>query len=290
MNIRNLKYLVSVAKHKHFGKAANECFVSQPALSMQLKKLEEELGVKFFERTNKNVMITNVGQILVDKAKEIIQCSNEIIDIANNFHDPFAGEINIGAFPTLAPYFLPKIVPQITKNFPQLKLLLSEEKTNKLIDKIKNGQIDAAFLATPLPIEDDSLNIKELFCEPFYLAVPKNHPLSNFNSISQNDIRNEKLLLLEEGHCLRDQALDICSLMGVSENQDFRATSLETLRQMVVANVGITLIPELAKKDNDGLTYISFNDSKPSRTIAMVSRKTSSRKKLLQEISLLSHL
>jgi len=284
MNIRDLKYLVAVAKHKHFGNAANECFVSQPALSMQLKKLEEELGVQIFERTNKNVMITQVGRKLIDKAKEVLQGADEMHDIAKNSHDPFAGEIKIGAFPTLAPYFLPQIVPQITKEFPKLKLLLLEEKTGTLIEKLKNGEIDAAFLATPLPVDDDSFEINELFQELFYLAVSQNHPFSKLKTVSEDDIKDEKLLLLQEGHCLRSQALDICSLMGASESQDFRATSLETLRQMVSANVGITLIPELAKKENDGIAYIPFKDAKPSRAIAMVSRKSSARKECFEAI------
>lgn len=284
MNLRDLKYLVAVARHKHFGKAAEECFVSQPALSMQLKKLEEELGVVIFERTNKHVMITNIGQRLLDKAKEIIQSTDEMVEIAKNYHNPLAGEIRIGAFPTLAPYFLPKIVPQITKEFPQLKLLLLEEKTNILIEKLKSGQLDAAFLATPLPFSDDSLEIHELFCENFYLAVPTGHPLAKKKSISKDDIKGEKLLLLQEGHCLRDQALDVCSLIGSSERQDFRATSLETLRQMVAANVGITLIPELAKKENDGLVYIPFKGIKPYRTIALIFRKSYTRKDLLERI------
>lgn len=284
MNIRDLKYLVAVAKYKHFGKAAKECFVSQPALSMQLQKLEDTLGVKLFERTNKNVMITDVGQQMVDKAKEVLRHTDEMFDIAKNFHDPMAGEIKLAVFPTLAPYFLPKIVPQITKKFPKLKLLLLEEKTEIIIDMLKNGQVDVAFLAIPLPVNEDAFEVKELFCEPFYLAVAKNNPLAAKKNISRNDIKNEKLLLLEEGHCLRDQALDVCSLMGISENQDFRATSLETLRQMVVANVGITLIPELAIKNNDGLVYIPFKDSRPSRTIAMVWRKTSVRQELILKL------
>lgn len=284
MNIRDLKYLVSIAKHKHFGKAAHECFISQPALSMQLKKLEEELEVKIFERTNKHVMVTSVGQKLVDKAKDILHETDQMIEIAKNFHDPFSGEIRIGAFPTLAPYFLPNIVPQITQKFPQLKLLLLEEKTELLIDQLRNGEIDAAFLATPLPMNKANFEVKKLFCEPFFLAVSNTHPFAKLNTISENDLKNEKLLLLQEGHCLRSQALNICSMMGASESEDFRATSLETLRQMVAANVGITLIPELAKKNNDGITYISFKDPTPSRTIAIAWRKTSARQMLLKEI------
>lgn len=288
MNLRDLEYLVSVAKYKHFGEAARKCFVSQPALSMQLKKLEEELEVQIFERSNKIIMVTRVGQKLIDKANEILQNATEMMDIAKNSHAPLAGEMRIGAFPTLAPYFLPKIIPKIIKKLPKLKLLLLEEKTEILIENLKKGQIDAAFLATPLPADDHSLSIKELFCEPFYLAVAHNHHFAKLASINQTDIKDETLLLLQEGHCLRDQALEICSMMGASENQDFRATSLETLRQMVAGNVGITLIPQLAIQKNDGISYIPFKNSKPSRTIALVYRKTYARKELIEKIISLS--
>lgn len=283
MNLRDLQYLVSVAKHKHFGKAAKECFVSQPSLSMQIKKLEDTLGVQLFERTNKNVMVTEVGKQLIDKAKDILQGADDMVDIANNFHDPLSGEIRIGAFPTLAPYFLPRIIPKITKKFPKLKLLLLEEKTDVLIDKLKSGEIDTAFLA--LPIDDNSLECIELFEDEFLLAVSTSHKLADKNSVTRNDLKNDSLLLLDEGHCLRAQALEVCSLIGLSEQQDFRATSLETLRQMVVANVGITLIPKLAKRNNDSLVYIPFEKDPPTRKIAMFWRRTSSKIRCCKSIS-----
>jgi LysR family hydrogen peroxide-inducible transcriptional activator len=277
MNIRDLKYLIAVADYKHFGKAATACFVSQPALSMQLNKLEEELGVKLFERTNKKVLITDVGIDIAERSRKIINDVNEINLIAKNYQDPFSGDLKLGAFPTLAPYILPKIVPKITKLYPNLKLLLVEEKTDILIDKLNRGLIDIALLA--LPVSTSDLEYQILLEDKFYLAVPKNHKLAKNSCVSYSDINNESLLLLDEGHCLREQALDVCTIAGTTERPDFRATSMETLRQMVINNVGITLIPKLAKKENDGLVYLSFKDYSPSRTIALVWRKSSIKKK-----------
>ncbi len=283
MNLNKFKYLIAVAEYKHFGRAAKSCFVSQPALSMQLQKLETELGVQLFERTNKNVMITAVGKDIVKRAKQLLQDVNEIKEIARAYHDPFAGELRLGAFPTLAPYFFPSIVPQIKQSLPELKLLLVEEKTDKLLQKIKNGEIDAAFLA--LGFEDDKgLETLPLFDDPFLLAVPTNHLLANRKKIKLADIAGEKLLLLEDGHCLRSQALSVCSLVGAKQ-QEFRATSMETLRQMVASGVGITLIPKLARKDNDGIAYVDFSKPYPSRTICLVWRKTSPRIQCFKQIA-----
>ncbi|MEC8066847.1 MAG: LysR substrate-binding domain-containing protein [Pseudomonadota bacterium] len=282
MNLRDLKYFISVAKHQHFGKAAEESYVSQPALSMQLKKLEEELGVQLFERTNKSVQITAVGEDILAYAKNIVKMSEDIQSIAKTHHDPFAGEIKLGAFPTLAPYFLPHIVPIVSKKFQNLKLLLVEEKTDNLLESLNEGKIDGAFLA--LPIDDEGLECTPLLEDEFLLAVSPYHHYAKLKSIEVEDLKDDCLLLLEEGHCLRDQALDICSKTGACENQNFRATSLETLRQMVAANVGITLIPQMAMKHNDGLVYIPFGKNKPTRKIGLVWRKKSSRIKALTEI------
>lgn len=286
MNIRDLNYLIAVANFKHFGKAAEACFVSQPALSMQLQKLEDNLGVQLFERTNKHVMITKIGLEIIERAKNIIQEVNDIKEIAQQNKDPLSGELKLGIFPSLGPYYLPLIIPKITKSFPNLKLFLVEEKTNIIINKLKDGEIDAAFLA--LPLKDELLESASLFQDEFFLAVSKNHSLAKLKSISYKDLKNEKLLLLEDGHCLREQALNVCSLIGAHEYQTFRATSLETLRHMVAANVGATLIPKIAKKSNDGIKYLPFTNSPPSRTIGLVWRKTSAKfpacKKLIHVI------
>lgn len=283
MNLRDLKYLVAVADNNHFGKAANKCFVSQPALSIQLQKLEGELGVKLFERSNKKVLITQVGKDVVARARKLLQEADEIKSLVKNYHDPFATEIKLGAFPTLAPYFLPNVVTKINDDMPNLKLLLVEEKTEQLLEKIKQGEIDAAFLA--LPVEDDSLEYVSLFEDEFLLTAHKDYPLAKKTSVKKSDISDEELLLLEDGHCLREQALEVCDLMKASERQDFRATSLETLRQMVASGVGITLIPRIAAQEHKDISYIPFKKPKPSRTIALVWRKTSTRKECLKKVS-----
>lgn len=275
MNLRDLQYLVAVADHQHFAKAAETCFVSQPALSMQIKKLEDELGVQLFERTNKTVMVTAVGQAVTARARVILQEAADLKALARSYQDPFAGELHIGAFPTLAPYFFPHILPKITQAYPDLKLLLVEEKTELLIDKLRDGTLDMAFLA--LPIKTDGLAVHPLFKDPFLLAVPYNHPLAHKKTATQADLSEQELLLLEEGHCLREQSLEVCSLMGLSAHGDFRATSMETLRHMVAAGSGITLIPQLAAQAHDHIRYIPFEEPVPSRTIALVWRKTAPR-------------
>lgn len=283
MNTRDLEYLLAVADLKNFGKAAKACHVSQPALSMQLKKLEEQLGVTLFERTTKRVLITAAGEELVRRAKRIVQEVAELKEVGRVHQNPLAGELRFGAFPTLAPYFLPKLVPVVQTALPDLKLLLVEEKTDQLLARLKAGKLDAALLATP--IEESGLMVEPLFEDRFVLAVPSKHPLAQKTNVRQADIAQTELLLLEEGHCLRDQALDVCRLMGSNEQQDFRATSLETLRQMVAVGVGMTLMPELAVRETPGIAYIPFVQPVPQRTIALVWRATSVRQQCLQQVA-----
>lgn len=282
MNLRDLKYLVSVAELRHFGKAAEACNVSQPALSMQLHKLEEELGVTLFERNNKQVLVTPVGEEIVAAARVTLREADEIREIAKAHREPLSGDFKLGAFPTLAPYYLPQIVPALRKQLPNIQWWLVEEKTQRLLELLKTGELDAAFIA--LPVGEKELEAVALFDDPFLLAVPKHHTLAKKKQVSMGDIRQETLLLLEEGHCLRTQALEVCSLSGVQESREFRATSLETLRQMVVAEVGITLMPAIARRAGEALAYIPFAGEEPSRRIALVYRKTSSRKACIHEM------
>ncbi|MDX2083086.1 MAG: LysR substrate-binding domain-containing protein [Rickettsiales bacterium] len=286
MNLRDLKYLIAVAKEQHFARAAAKSFVSQPTLSMQIKKLEDELEVKIFERSKNNFLVTKTGREIIKKAEIIIREAEEIKNIAKNSKDPFSGEIRIGAFPTLASYFFPKIIPQISKKFPRLKLLLIEEKTDELLQKLKNGEIDAAFIV--MPLEDNSLASKKIFTEEFLLAVPKNHLLNKKNKIAKKiqskDLKGQSLMLLEEGHCLREQALEACSMLGTFEQQDFRATSLETLRQMIINGAGITLMPKIAVKKEDKISYLEIKDA-PKRTIGLYWRDSSPRQNLMQELA-----
>jgi LysR family hydrogen peroxide-inducible transcriptional activator len=277
MNLRDLRYLVALAEHKHFGRAAEASFVSQPTLSTQIKKLEEELEVALVERTPRKVILTEVGKEIVQRAREVLNEVDQIKAIARRTRDPESGTIRLGIFPTLGPYLLPHVIPLIRERFPRLELLLVEEKTEVVLRQLREGRLDAGILA--LPIHDDQLHAEFLFEEQFLLAVPENHQLAKRAALKLGDLSDESLLLLEEGHCLRDQALDVCQLAGAHEKTGFRATSLETLRQMVAANVGITLLPSLSVQppiaQSDNVHLLAFRSDAPSRRIAMAWRKSS---------------
>ncbi|MCL6712004.1 DNA-binding transcriptional regulator OxyR [Pseudoxanthomonas sp. z9] len=287
MNLRDLKYLVALADHKHFGHAAAACFVSQPTLSTQIKKLEDELGVPLVERAPRKVMLTPAGRDAADRARRIVAEVEQMKEAARRSQDPEAGTVRLGIFPTLGPYLLPHVVPRIRTRFPQLELLLIEEKSDVLLSRLREGKLDAGILA--LPLQDDQLHTEFLFEEPFLLAVPEAHPLAARDSLSLRELSDQQLLLLEDGHCLREQALDVCRISGANEKSEFRATSLETLRQMVAANVGITLLPTLAVKPpvarSDSIHLLGFTDSHPSRRIAMVWRRSSAMAAFLQELA-----
>ncbi|MEM7617117.1 MAG: LysR substrate-binding domain-containing protein [Pseudomonadota bacterium] len=283
MNIRDLQYFLAVAELEHFGKAAEQCHVSQPTLSGQIKKLEEQLNITLFERTNRHVMLTETGKHIANNARRILREIDAIHEIAESSRDPLAGKFRLGAFPTLSTYIFPKIVPQVKKIMPNLRLILSEEKTAYLLDKLKNGEIDAALLA--LPVQDNFLLSHAIFDDEFFLAVPPNHDLAKYNKIDQNMLNKYRLLLLEEGHCLRDQSLEVCQLHGIAEEQDFKATGLETLRQMVKAGTGITFMPKIAiQKNETDINYIPFEPPVPSRKIGLVYRKTSARQQVIEKL------
>jgi len=283
MNLRDLHYLIAVADLRSFVQAAEHCHISQPTLSTQIKKLEDRLGVQIFERSNKRVLLTEAGEHIVDKARQVLQQVDHINELAANARDPMAGTLRLGAFPTLSTYIFPSLVPIIKRSLPRIRLILVEEKTDELIRQLKNGQIDMAMLA--LPVFDDLLETKALFDDEFFLAVASDHPLASRPDIKQADLAGQQLLLLDEGHCLRGHALQICQLNGAEEEQDVRATGLETLRQMVRAGTGITFMPRIAVRDNDeGIRYIPFQAPSPSRTIGLVWRKTSARANLIVEM------
>lgn len=283
MNIRDLKYLVAIADYQHFGQAAVACHVSQPALSMQIKKLETVLGVQLIERTTKSARLTDAGKLMTNHAREILYKVDTMKEAAKMANDPFSGEIRLGVIPTLAPYLLPHIIKGLNKQFPKLTLFLIEDQTAHLMYKLNQGQIDAALLAFPLTEKD--LVALPLFEEDFLLAIPDQHSLSKRKHARFADIENQSLLLLEDGHCLRDQALKVCHKANASETKGFQATSLETLRHMVASNVGITLIPALAERKGDGIHYLSFMNPKPSRMIGMSWRSTSARTVVLEHMT-----
>ena len=286
MNLRDLRYLVALADHKHFGRAAAASFVSQPTLSTQLKKFEDELGMALVERNPRNVLLTEVGEAVVKRAKVILREADEIKAIARRAKDPESGTVRIGIFPTLAPYLLPHVVPGIVKRFPKLELILVEDKTEAILKKLHDGELDAGVLA--LPIHDDTLHAEFLFEETFVLALPKHHRLAKAKRVKLADLALESLLLLDDGHCLRDQALEVCAMTGAGEKPGFRATSLETLRHMVSANVGITLMPALSvhapAPNSPGITLVPFSEPAPHRRIAMAWRRTSALTAFLHQL------
>jgi LysR family hydrogen peroxide-inducible transcriptional activator len=289
MNLRDLRYLVALAELRHFGRAAEACHVSQPTLSTQIRKLEDELGVALVERAPRHVMLTRAGEDIVMRARRVLAEVEQMRETARRAADPEAGSMRLGIFPTLGPYLLPHIVPRIRARFPRLELLLVEEKTETILHMLREGRLDAGILA--LPLHEDWLETEFLFEEPFLLAVPDGHPLASHRSLRMDELGQQHLLLLEEGHCLRDQALEVCSLAGAGEKEGFRATSLETLRQMVAAGVGVTLLPMLAVKPpvpaSENIRLLPFRNPAPSRKLALVWRKSSAMTEFLHSLAAL---
>ncbi len=279
IKLKDLRYLVAVADSRHFGRAAERCFVSQPTLSAQLKKLEQYLGVQLIERQPKNVTLTDAGEQIVARARKILEASDEVVTLARAHRDPLAGILRIALLPTIGPYLLPRVSQPIRKALPRLDLRLYEYQTAPMLGKLQLGEIDVGLLA--LPVEMEGLQARELYTEAFTVAVPDNHRLAKRESVRGDDLQGETLLLLEDGHCLRDQALEVCSRIGTNEKQDFRATSLETLRQMVATGAGVTLLPELASKGAyghaRGVTIRPFARPAPVRHIGAIWRKSSAR-------------
>lgn len=281
MNLRDLRYLVAVAKFKHFGKAAEACFVTQPTLSTQIKKLEEFLGVQLVERSSKQVRLTTIGERVVERAQRVLHEVDDLVELCRAAGDPLAGELRVGFIPTIAPYLLPHLVPELRQQLPHMKTFLYEDQTARLVERLQKGEIDAGLMA--IPVDAYGLDHEELFMEPFVVAIPHEHPLSKKQLLDLDDLREQQVLLLDEGHCLRDQALDICNMVGVKQQHAFRATSMETLRQMVAAGAGITLLPALAAEANEqvpnssAVTLRRFKSPQPIRHMAIYWRKGAAR-------------
>jgi LysR family transcriptional regulator, hydrogen peroxide-inducible genes activator len=286
LKLKDLRYLVAVADQRHFGRAAAHCFVSQPTLSAQLKKLEQALGVQLIERAPNAVSLTAVGEEIVARARRILEASDEVVELARSHQDPLAGRLRLALLPTIGPYLLPQVAPAIRKSLPRLQLHLYEYQTAPMLEKLHAGELDLGILA--LPVELEGLESRELYKEDFLLAVPERHPLAAHERVRVADLRDERLLLLEEGHCLRDQALEVCSRVGLRDSQDFRATSLETLRQMVAAGAGVTLLPELAGRgayrSGRGVVLRPFVRPAPARHIGAVWRKTTARRAAIDAV------
>lgn len=286
MNLKDFKYLLALAEYRHFGKAAKASSVSQPTLSIQLKKLEQVLGVQLFERRQKRVLITAAGMRIVEQAKQVVNAVNELERLAKLIKDPFSTELRLGLIPSLGPYLLPHILPVIKQQLPKLTLYLYEDKTDRLLTQLNQGMLDVIILALSVPHK--GMQCKILFKEPFFLAIPASYSLNYSKELHLKDLNHENLLLLEEGHCLRDQALEICGKKStIKEKTNYRATSLETLRHMVTSGAGITLLPLLALEAHPLIRNIPFAAPVPERKIGILWRKESAFQGCCEKIAAL---
>ncbi|MEO3432216.1 LysR substrate-binding domain-containing protein [Inquilinus sp. CAU 1745] len=282
MTLKQLRYLVAVADARHFGRAAAACHISQPSLSAQIQQLESIVGGALFERTKRRVLPTLLGEAMAERARRVLAEIDRMAALSGS-GTPLSGPFRLGVIPTLGPYLLPRILPGLRRAYPDLKLYLREDLTGRLVDLLRRGALEAALMA--LPAGDPGLSERPLFDEPFLLAAPEGHRLAEKNRIGQDDLAGEILLLLEDGHCFRDQALAACGQHGNPAADAFAATSLATLREMVAGGVGLTLLPALAANDRqDGVRLRHFDDPAPSRRIGLVCRKDCAR---AEEIALL---
>ncbi|WP_194090352.1 DNA-binding transcriptional regulator OxyR [Vibrio hibernica] len=286
MNIRDFEYLVALAEHKHFRKAAEACFVSQPTLSGQIRKLEDELGTSLLERSSRRVLFTDSGLQLVAQAKRILSEVKTFTDMANLQGKEMSGPLHIGFIPTVGPYLLPKIILPLKQAFPDLELFLHEAQTNQLIRQLEEGRLDCLILASVA--ETEPFIELDIFEEPLTLAVPETHEWAKLDQVDLQQLSGRTVLSLGDGHCLRDQALGFCFAAGARDDDRFKATSLETLRNMVAAGGGITLLPQLAipiEKVKDGVCYLPAVNPTPSRKLVLVYRPGSPLKKRFQQLA-----
>jgi LysR family transcriptional regulator, hydrogen peroxide-inducible genes activator len=290
MNLRDLRYLVAVADLRHFGRAAEACFVSQPTLSGQIRKLEEELGVTLFERDSKSVTATPAGEAIVRHARLALAEADMISDLAHAHRDPLAGPLRLGVIPTIAPYLMPLVLRALRSRYAKLRLVLSEELTAPLIERLRRHEIDAALVATDE--RGDDLVALPLFVEPFWLAMPRKHALADADEVSLRDLQTGEVLLLADGHCLADQARSICGSRVAGdtlESGDLRASSLETLLQLVGAGYGTTLVPALALRGSwttdAGVIARPFRARDAQRTVRLVYRRSYPRTTLLEGLA-----
>ncbi|HOI67917.1 MAG TPA: LysR substrate-binding domain-containing protein [Thiomonas arsenitoxydans] len=291
MTLTELRYIVAVARERHFGRAAEACFVSQPTLSVAIKKLEEELDVRLFERGGNEVSITPIGAEIVEQAQRVIEQAAAIKEIAKRGKDPLAGPLRLGVIYTIAPYLLPELVRNVIKRSPQMPLMLQENFTTRLLEMLRTGELDAAILAEPFP--DQGLAVTPLYDEPFLVAVPRTHAMATCKELSAEAIKDETMLLLGTGHCFRDHVLEVCpefarfSPSSEGIRKSFEGSSLETIKQMVASGMGITVVPKLsvprqdvphaADPSTDHVCYVPFSDPPPTRRVVLVWRKSFTR-------------
>jgi LysR family transcriptional regulator, hydrogen peroxide-inducible genes activator len=280
ITLRQLRYLAALARHRHFGRAAEDCAISQPALSMQVRELEREIGVELVERRPNEIALTDTGLEVAERAEQILAATRDLIDFARH-RDVLSGSLKLGIIPTLAPYVLPRVLPRLQTKYPRLQLELRETQTKMLLQELARGELDCIMLA--LPAEDTDVETLKLFDDPFLLAVPAADEFPLRGRIGIADVDQHRLILLEEGHCLRDQALAFCATRrGDAPTARLGATSLATVIQMVANGYGITLVPEVAadaEAHDERVKLLRFAEPQPGRTIGFAWRRTSPRRK-----------
>ena len=280
MTLTELKYVVAVAREKHFGRAAEACFVSQPTLSVAIKKLEEELDVKLFERGTAEVAVTPLGEQIVRQAQQVLEQAAAIKEIAKLGKDPVAGPLRLGIIYTIGPYLLPDLVRQAIERVPQMPLMLQENFTTRLLEMLRTGELDCAILAEPFP--EAGLAIAPLYDEPFMAAVPAQHPLARRKRVTAEELKDETMLLLGTGHCFRDHVLEVCpeyahfSSDAEGIRKSFEGSSLETIKYMVASGMGVTVVPQLSvpKEPQPHVRYIRFAPPPPTRRVVLAWRRT----------------
>ncbi len=280
MTLTELKYIVAVARERHFGRAAEACHVSQPTLSVAVKKLEEELDVKLFERGASEVSLTPLGEQIVRQAQQVIEQAAAIREIAKTGKDPVSGPLRLGVIYTIGPYLLPDLVRQAIERVPQMPLMLQENFTARLLDMLRSGELDCAIMAEPFP--DTGLAMARLYDEPFLVAVPRQHPMARRESVSAEELKNETMLLLGTGHCFRDHVLEVCpeyarfasGAEGIRKS--FEGSSLETIKHMVASGMGVTVVPQLSvpREPHPHVVYIPFAEPVPTRRVVLAWRRT----------------
>jgi len=292
MTLTELKYIVAVARARHFGHAAEACFVAQPTLSVAVKKLEDELGVVLFERGGSEVSVTPLGAQIVAQAERVLEQTAAIKELAKQNKDPLAGPLRLGVIYTIGPYLLPPLVKNLIDNVPQMPLVLQENFTVKLLELLRQGELDAAIMA--LPLTEQGMSMQPLYDEPFIVAMPKNHPWASRKEISAQDLKTETMLLLGTGHCFRDQVLEVCPEMarfsspGHGMQRTFEGSSLETIRHMVASGIGLTVLPRASVPDMDDpngmLQFVPFMAPAPSRRVVIVWRKSFTRRAAVEAV------
>ncbi|MDR3518380.1 MAG: LysR substrate-binding domain-containing protein [Azospirillaceae bacterium] len=285
-SLRQLRYLLALHQHRHFGRAAEACFVTQSSLSAAIQELEQIIGVSLVERSRRHVLFTPLGEQIVERTGRILREVEDLVEHAQAGREPLTGALRLGVIPTIGPYVLPDLMPRLRRAFPRLQLYLREDQTAPLIDRLNAGELDLVLLA--LPYETEALETLDLARDGLVVACPAGHPFAAQDGVSPDQLADQPLLLLEDGHCLRHHALELCHLTGPGRNEVFQGTSLRTLVQMAAAGVGITLVPKIAEtielRNVPGLVFRDLVTTAPSRTIALAWRRTSARRAEFQQL------